>query len=488
MRREWSLTTLLAATLAGCLSVGPDYEPAEVREPAAALPDQALPEFRSTNTTVIVAETNCVSITESELAQWWRSFGDETLVDLIQTAFASNHTLRAAAQNVRRARALLAAARGKWEPQLDLGGGFARSGTSANGASGASLTRNLYTGGFDAAWEIDIFGGTRRAVEAAWSEYEAECADLDGVWISLAAETGRAYFELRTVQERLAVARDNLKLQQETHDILSSRLKAGIGDDLAVQQARYNVEATRSTIPPQIVAQEELLNTLAVLTGMEPGALHARLLGGKMGELIAPRRLVGIDAGLLRRRPDIRAAERNLAAQSARIGEATADLYPRFFLSGSIGLEALEARDFFKFPGSRHWSFGPSVSWKIFSGNSVRANIDIQDALYEAAAEQYEQTLLTAQKEIRDALMAYVQEFHRYESLLAAVDAATSAVNISKNLYRNGLRDFNNVLDAERSQLELQESCAVSRGQIATRLVALYKALGGGWSPWLDKE
>ena len=473
--------TVSILALAGCWTVGPDYKAPEVRRPAHDLPDAGLPPV--SNKLVRSTSSQRTEITADELASWWTVFHDDRLTGLVGDAFRSNLTLRAALTRVRQARAKLAIAHGRREPTLDMGGSYSRFHTARNGRSGARVTQGDFLGEFDARWEIDIFGGTRRNVEAAERDLEAEVAGVDQVWVSLAAEVAADYIELRTIQDRLQVARDNLKVQQETLDILVSRNKAGIGDDLAVQQARYNVETTRATIPSLLVEEEAYINSLAVLTGREPGALHGSLLGAKSHPLIEPRKLVGIDAELLRRRPDVRRAERALAAQCARIGVAEADLYPRFFLNGSVGLESLEASKFFK-SDSLFWNFGPSFSWKIFSGNSVRAGIEIQNALYDAAAAEYELTLLTAQKEIRDALTAYVQGFHRYEALGKAVDAAQSAVNISQDLYRNGLRDFNNVLDAQRSLLSLQEALTVSEGDIGVFLIKLYKALGGGWASW----
>ncbi|MBR4172068.1 MAG: efflux transporter outer membrane subunit [Kiritimatiellae bacterium] len=475
------LFALVALGVAGCFSVGPDYREPEVKKPVSELTDAGLP--LSSNK---MTQAERVTISAEEVSAWWTIFKDEKLTWLVNQAFASNLTMRVAAMRVREARAQLAIARGKWEPSLDLSGGYTRDRTSANGKTGLKLTRNDYMGGFDASWEIDIFGGTRRNVEAARADLDAEIAALDQAWVSLAAEVGVNYMDLLTMKERLVVAHNNLKIQQETLDILASRNKAGIGDDLAVQQAKYNVETTRATIPNLQVQIESYLNSLAILTGQEPGTLHEALKDVRFSDPIPPRRLTGIDAELLRRRPDIRQAERNLAAQCARIGVAEAELYPHFYLTGSVGLESLKASNLFK-SESLYWNFGPSFSWSIFNGNTVRANIDIQDARYQSALATYQQTLLSAQGEIRDALTAYVQEFHRFEALTRAVEAAQSAVNISQDLYKNGLRDFNNVLDSERSLLTLQESFTISEGNIAMHLIKLYKAMGGGWASWMDE-
>lgn len=469
---------LLACALAGCAAVGPDYRPPEIPAPSAPLPDAGLPPDAATGN---AARRDAV--TRAEVASWWAVFHDPCLDSLMGLAFTNNLSLKAAAERVRQARAQLAAARGRWAPALDLAAAPSRHSSSENGPARRRATDTLFTGGFDASWELDIFGGTRRSVEAARASLESASAGLEHAWVTQAAEVARQYALLRTVQQRILVARRNLEIQSETLEILNSRLQSGIGDDLAVQQARYNVETTRATIPSLLAQEEAFLNALAVLTGREPGALHALLRAPRPQLTMQPKHLIGIPAEALRRRPDLARAERALAAQSARIGEAAADLYPRFRLNGSVGLESLESSDFFKNP-SIYWSFGPSVSWPLFRGGTIRANIALQDARFREARAAYDEALLNAVREIRDALSAYSQEYHRFQALSKAVEAAQSAVNISQDLYKSGLRDFNNVLDAQRSLLALEESCTRSKGDIATQLISLYKALGGGWASW----
>ncbi len=471
----------LGIVVAGCKSVGPDYQAPELPDPKIALADAGMPETGKSGE----AAQKRSEITEAEIGEWWKVFGDEDLNRLIERAFAHNLTLKGALARVRQARAQLAAAEGTWKPIVDAGGTIKRFGTSKYGQTGANLTRNLYNGGFDASWEIDIFGGTRRTIEAAEANLEGAIAGVEQIWVTQAAEVANNYAHLRTVQQRLLVARRNLDTQSETFEILDSRLKSGIGDELAVQQSRYNVETTRATIPLLMAQEEAYLNALAVLVGEEPGLLHEQLKTVKPQLTMQPKQLVGISAEYLRRRPDLAQAERALAAQTARVGAAVADLYPKFFLNGSIGLESLKAHNFFD-NNSDYWSIGPSVSWPIFHGGTIRANIALQDAMLEEAYTAYDTALLNAVREIRDALSAYSQEYHRYQSLSSAVAAAKAAVNISQDLYKSGLRDFNNVLDAQRSLLTLEESFTVSQGNIATSLISLYKALGGGWSSWGD--
>ena len=469
------LTALGGLMLAGCIAVGPDYKVPEFKDHASKLPDAGLPKE--------VAKKQRHEISRDEVSAWWTVFKDQTLDGLMGQAFTNNLSVKAGLARVRQARARLGATEGRWWPGADARGGMNRFRTGKNGQSGRRVTDSLFSGGLDASWELDIFGGLRRSVEAAEASLEGAVAGAEQVWVTQAAEVALNYAGLRTVQERLKVARTNLDIQGETLQILLSRLKSGIGDELAVQQARYNMETTRATIPSLLAVEESHLNALSVLVGVEPGTLHEQLKTAKPQLSMEPRFLVGIAAEYLRRRPDIRQAERQLAMHAARVGEATAELYPKFALNGSIGLESLEGEDLFK-SQSLTWSFGPSFRWAIFHGGTLRANIAYQDALYEEAYANYNRILLLALKEIRDALSAYSQEYHRYKALDTAVKAAQAAVNISQDLYASGLRDFNNVLDAQRSLLALEESFTVSKGNIVTHLIALYKALGGGWSSW----
>ena len=370
---------------------------------------------------------------------------------------------------------------------MDANGKYARTRTSENtaageaaNATGTDLNSNFYRGGFDAAWEIDIFGGTRRAVEAAKADLESAEASLDSVWISLAGEIGQTYIQTRTYQRRIQVAEENLRVQQETYDILESRFKAGLSDDLAVQQARYNLERTRSTIPSLRVGLESVMNSLALLTGKTPGKLHDILKQPVAIPAPSMETVVGIPADAVRRRPDVRLSERRLAAQTARIGEAKAEMYPKFNLIGSIGLESQDSSELFS-SDSKAWSVGPNVSWPIFHAGSIRANVKVQTARQEQMLAQYEKSVLSAIKEVRDTVTAFSQEQQRQAALSAGAEAARKAVAISQDKYRNGLVDFSNVLDAQRSLFSFEDELISSRGAISSDLIRLYKALGGGW-------
>jgi NodT family efflux transporter outer membrane factor (OMF) lipoprotein len=461
---------LMLFVLAGCKAVGPDYQTPETTEPTAALPQTV---------------TDGVALVPGEVAAWWGAFNDPRLTALVERALSENRTMRMALARVREARARLGISRAGLLPEVDAAGAYTRYRNSDN--AGTPGQGDHYRAGFDASWEIDFFGRRRRAVEAAQASFEAECATLEHAWVSLAAETVRVYVELQTARRRLQVAQGNLKLQSQTLDLVKSHFNSGLGNELAVEQARYNLERTRSTIPVLKHDEEAALNALAVLTGTVPGELPEDVVSAAPIPSVAPRMLVGIPAEFFRRRPDVRAAERRLAAQTARIGEARADLYPTFRLVGSVGLESLEEGDFFEY-GSRFFGITPQVIWPVFRAGSIRANIEVQNALQEQALAAYEQTILESVGELRDALSAYGREYERRQSLIHAADAARNAVELAEEQYKNGLVDFNTVIDAQRSLLGFEETVAISDGLITGSLIRAYKALGGGWSVFEERD
>ena len=485
------LTIGAAAVAAGCSwlpSVGPDYEKPEIEIPACDLPDAGFP---TTNRTEIGeyrpadATNDCrVAITTNEVCCWWANFEDETLSALVSSAVSNNVSFLMAQDRLTAARWQLLGSYAAYMPHVDGKASATRSENGRNTPSmwgtGRKLHRDVFTGGFDATWEIDIFGGSRRSTEAAWAEAEAAGWNLADAWVSLTAEVGIRYVALRTTQQRIDVARTNLVLQTETYDILKSRLDSGIGDELAVKQSKYLVDQTHAAIPPLLAQEEKLKNALAILAGEMPGSLHDIL--GECPDrdwLLAPQKLEDTPMDMIRNRPDVRVAERKLAAQVAYVGVAEANWYPRLFINGSIGLSAVHPQKLFN-RDSLYGSIGPAISWPIFQGGNIYANIKAEEAKMDEAALNYESTLQKAVGEVRDAYAAYTEEYHRYQSLQGAVKAAEDAVAIAKDLYKNGLRDFTAVIDAQRSLLTLAESLVISRGQITDNLITLYKALGGG--------
>ncbi|MFH1672712.1 MAG: efflux transporter outer membrane subunit [Pseudomonadota bacterium] len=461
---EWLPAALAVLAFAGC-AVGPDYVPADV-----SMPEAWHTELRE--------YWNGGQSDPQTLASWWTRLNDPILSSLVERAVAGNLDLKEARSRVREARARRGGSRGGLFPTIDASGSLTRRRGSESTGSGNET--DLYSTGLDAGWELDLFGGVRRSVEAADADLQASSEGLRNVLVSLLAEVALNYVEVRTYQARLAVAEANLDAQQETYRLNWSRYQAGLIDDLAVQQARYNLENTRSQIPTFRTGLEGAKNRLAVLLGERPGAVHAELEKPSPIPVAPVQIAVGVPADILRRRPDVRQAERDLAAQTARVGVATADLYPKFSLLGSIGLEALSLDNLF-LAGSRTYRFGPHISWPIFDAGTIRSNIEAQSALQEQALIRYEFAILTALEEVENALVVYAEEQCRRESLSEATQAATQAAELAMNQYQAGLIGFNDVLDAQRSLFSFQEKLAESDGAVTSNLVRLYKALGGGW-------
>ena len=486
-------TLAVAGLVTGCgmWAVGPDYKEPEIIAADVPAPDAGYPTTNKTATGEFKAATATedprTPITAESIRGWWNQFNDPVLTNLVEAALANNLTYLMAQERLVQARWQLVGSAAAFMPKVSLNGTYTRSGAHRFTSSRASAGRNYHgdhwNSGFDASWEIDIFGGTRRAYEAADAGLAvAECV-LEDAWVTLTSEIASQYISLRTTQDRLRVARANLKLQSETYDILKSRLDSGIGDELAVNQAKYNVEQTRATIPNLLAVEEQHMNALAILSGTMPGALHGLLSEPPARDwLVAPQRLDAIPLDAMRLRPDVRATERALAAQVAFVGVAESQLFPKFYINGSLGLDSAEASKFFR-RDAFIASIGPSFRWPIFQGGNLVANMKVEESKMDEAALRYELAVQTAYEETRNAYSAYTQEYHRYQSLQGAVAAARAAVDISNDLYKNGLADFNNVLDAQRSLLTLEESLAISRGTITVDLIALYKALGGGIAP-----
>jgi multidrug efflux system outer membrane protein len=452
--------------LTGCASVGPDY----------VLPDTPV---SATWHTELKGGLSAEETDPQILAAWWKTLNDPELSSLIDRAVLGNLDLKKALARVREARARRGMAKADFFPTLDASGSATWSRTNKD--TGSGKTSDLFAATFDAGWELDIFSGVRRSVEAATGDLQASQEDLRNVLVSLLAEVALNYIDVRTSQAEIAVAEANLEAQSETYQLTQWRYEAGLSDELAVQQARYSLESTRSLIPALRTGLEEAMNRIAVLLGEKPGKVHPELEKREPIPVTPLNVAVGVPADLLRRRPDVRQAERQLAAQTARIGVATADLYPKFTLSGSIGLEALSLSNL---SSSGAWSLsgGPRITWAIFNGGAIRQNIEVQSALQEQALIQYEATILGALEEVENALVAYAGVQHQRQSLSEATEAARRAVELAQHKYQAGLTDFNNVLDAQRSLLSLQEQLAQSEGNVTSNLVRLYKALGGGWT------
>lgn len=456
-----------AALLATACTVGPDYE-----APTLALPDTFRAERGDGLDDGAVVD-----------ARWWRSFDDPRLGELVERALRQNLDLRASLARLASARALRGVAAADRWPQVDANGSYTYRNESENTPFGAFIPRtDIHQVTFDAAWELDLWGRVRRSVEAADADLERSVADTDAVALSVAAEVARNYVELRAAQRRLAIARDNLGLQQRTLELVRARLAAGLVVERDVAQARTNVETTRSRLPSLETAAIAAENRLAVLLGGAPGSLDLAVAEAPTMPTSTVAVAVGVPADLLRRRPDVRAAERRLAGAVARIGLAEADRYPQFRLSGQIGLAANAANDFFD-RGSDLSGFGPSLRWNLFDGGRLKHRIESLEAEAEAVQVEYERAVLLALEETENAMTAFVREQARRRALAAAATEARRAVELAQTQYREGLSDFQTVLDSERIVATIEDDLASSDAAVATGLIALYKALGGGFEP-----
>ena len=419
------------------------------------------------------------------LADWFNQMESDTLSALVLRAFVNNRDLAAARARVLEARAALGISRTAPLPMLDSTNTWTYYQASDNSAQRGIQTETTKLG-IDASWEIDIFGGLALRTEAAEANLETSYAALHAVWVTLSAETALSYVSYCTLRERLNIATRNLALQEESMFLLNSQYEAGLTDSLALNQARYTIEQTRASIPPIRAGMENALNALAILTGDVPGSLEYFLqerhdLPRPFGE----DEFSNIPAYTLLQRPDVRAAERALASQIALRRAAERDLLPRFFLFGSIGLETLGPNLFTG--NSLGYAFGPRLSLPIFHGGAIRRNIEVQTAREEQLLAAYEGTVLAAVAEVRNALVANVQEAERNRSLRAGIDAARAALEIANDRYINGLSDYYNVIVAQTALLSLEDALTVSDGQMTGNVIRTFKSLGGGWRPFTEE-
>jgi NodT family efflux transporter outer membrane factor (OMF) lipoprotein len=455
--------------LQGCM-VGPDYVP----------PDTQMPDRWSQELSEGLSEG------EADLRTWWTTLDDPMLDRLIERAATGNLDIKQAVARIRQARAQLGIATGEIAPNLNAEGQVQTSRISNNVSEGVappqSRTDTFYSLGLDASWEIDLWGRIRRNIESADAGIGAQIEDYRDVLVVLYAEVAQTYVQIRTLQARIVSALGNVRTQQGALDLTVNRNRAGLAPDLDVRQAELNLASTQSFVPTLRAALAQNINLLAVLLGEFPSALQAEL--EQTAPIPAPpvEVVVGLPTELLRQRPDIRQAERQLAAQTAQIGVATADLYPSLSLSGAFAFESFSSSDLFQWQ-SRAFQFGPTVRWNIFDAGRIRSNIVLQDAVTEESLASYEQTVLSAVEEVETAMAAYVQEVQRREALQRSVAAARASVSLVDTLYRSGLTDFQNVLDTQRSQFTQEDALAESEGLVTQNLIQLYQALGGGWGP-----
>ena len=468
------LVSVMTSVLgAGCTTVGPDYVAPEPNPPIQWSGETG-------------SRISSGPLDPAALNQWWTTLQDPVLTRLIDRAVAGNLDLRDAEARIREARARRGVSAADRFPTLNASGTATRSRLSETGfyegTSYEGATTTLYDGGFDASWEIDLFGRIQRQVEAAQAGLEASEENYRDVLITLLAEVAVNYLEVRTLQARLSVAEANRDTQAKTVELVRTSVDAGETARLDLEQALTNLETTRSTIPSLEIGLAQARNRLAVLLGQPPGAVDNELAERRSIPLAPPQVAVGVPADVLRRRPDLRRAERTLAAATADIGVATADLYPTLTLFGSIGLESLDAGDFLS-SASRVFGVGPSLQWNLFDAGRIRNNIDIVSAQQEQALIAYEATVLKALQDVENSIVAYGKEMVRRQALVDGEQSARRALAIAEDQYKAGETDFLSVLDAQRSLLNLQDQLAASNGQVTTNVISLFKALGGGWTP-----
>jgi multidrug efflux system outer membrane protein len=455
-------TTLATLLLVGC-AVGPDY-----RKPQVAPAD-----FKN-------AQQPNLSPTAIE-ASWWKQFEDASLDGLVATALASNNDLRVAVARVEQARALAGVTEKDRFPTVTSAAGYEKGRQSESQLVSPDQPRSFesYSVGFDAAWEIDLFGRVRRSVEAAHADAQAAEAGLRDAQVSVVAEVARNYFELRGAQRRLQVAQQNLENQRETLHITQVRYEAGRGTELDVASAAARVKATEASIPPLVTDEKRAEHRLAILTGVRPGELAVDLSPRSLPPL-AKQIPIGDAEELLRRRPDIRAAERGLASATARVGVATADLFPRLSISGFLGFVAgrgaLIGRS-----ESESWFVAPTLSWPAFDLGRASDRLRASKAVSKGQLAAYQQTVLRALEETENAFVGYGDEQRRLANLMEQARQSERAAQLAQVRYREGVTDFLTLLDAQRTQLQAEDAVAVSEVQVYTGVVAIYKALGGGW-------
>ena len=415
-----------------------------------------------------------------DLVHWWTAFNDPNLNSLIERAVKSNLNLKQAESRLRQARAARKiASAGLW-PTLDAKGSYARS-QSAGTAKASGARDDLWQTGLDAVWEIDVFGGVRRGVEAAESDIQFAVEDQRDVLVTLCGEVALNYIELRGFQQEIIISQNNLKAQQHTAELTRQRFNSGLVSALDVANSDAQVGTTASQIPVLETSARQTIYNLSVLLGREPTALLAELSPKASIPPAPPALPAELPSDLLRRRPDIRRAEAQIHAATARIGVATADLFPKFNLTGSAGYQT--STSFNGMINSRYgfWSIGPSIDWQIFNAGSVRANIEVQKALTEQASLTYQSAVLTALQDVENFLVAYSNEQRRNKALQDTVVANKKAVELATQLYSEGQTEFLNVLDSQRSLYVSEESLVQSTRNLSTDMVSLYKALGGGW-------
>lgn len=468
-RTTWKTHLLLATAgvcllgLTGCM-VGPDYIPPRTSTPADWV--------------------GTTSTQPAKLTHWWRMFKDPELARLVEEALAANLDARLAEARLRESRTARDVAAGGMLPTVNSSAGYQRTRTAVS-VNTPPEDADLYQAGFDAIWEVDIFGGIRRNIESANATLQATQESLRDVQISLVAEVARNYIQLRGFQQQIEVAEENLRAERHTADITRQKQVAGFVGTLDVANADAQVATTRSQIPVLQVSAQQAIYSLSVLLARPPAYLLGELSKPEQLPVTPPDVPAGLPSDLLRRRPDIRQAEAQLHAATARIGVAEADLFPKFSLTGNLSWQSNLLHDWFT-ESSQASSFGPAMNWAIYQGGAIRSNIRVQEALRDQSFITYRKTVLIALQDVENALFAYGKEKEHRQALSEAVSASRKAVDVSMQLYSAGQTDFLNVLQAQASLYASQNALVQSNSSACQDVITLYKALGGGWETYPD--
>lgn len=461
---------VLLFVLGGC-AVGPKYTPPEMPVPK---------DWRAGSDPRVAAKTAADTL-------WWRTFNDATLNRLVETAYHQNLPLQIAGLRIVEARAQLGVATGMQFPQTQAA--FASGtavGLSENISKIGNLPRNYfaYQAGFDAAWELDFWGKYRKGVQAEAAGMYAAMADYYASVVALTAEIARTYVEIRTQEVLIEQARANVRIQEQALEIAESRFRNGATSELDPTQAKTLLESTRATIPRRETTLQQTRNALGTLMGQPPGTIEGLLDGPKVVPIAPPNVAIDVPAEVLRRRPDIRSAEFNAIAQCARIGVAKADLYPSFSLVGTVGLDTstrgTASRNLFA-PSSLFYVAGPQVNWAFLNYGRIKNAVRIQDARFQQLLVAYRNTVLSAAQEVEDALVGFLNAQQELVFEQNAATAAERSVELAISSYREGTADYQRVLEAQRALLQQQNAVAQTTSSIARNLIALYKAVGGGW-------
>lgn len=458
-RLKTILLFVLAALIASGCALGPDYQ-----EPEAPVESDWL-------------ETGDERISSKQPVdpEWWRTaFRDPLLDELVEAALQQNLTLRSAGLRVLQAQQLLAIAIGNQYPQQQQATGAA----SKQRQEGSTFED--YSLGLNLTWEADFWGRFSRQVESSSAQLDASIADYDGALVSLVSQVAQNYILIRTTQARLVVARKSIELQAESLRVSKAKYEAGEVSELDADQAESLLNNTRATVPALETSLQQFKNALAILLGKPPHDLNY-LLGEQGAIPTTPAEIaLGMPQDLIRQRPDIRSAERQLAAQSEQIGIAETDLYPAFAIGGSIGTNAMDTDDLFN-NDSKTWNLFGAFQWNILNYGRLKSNVRFQDAFFQQLLVDYQNTVLLAQGDVENAIVAYLKSHEQLASYQVAADASTRSVDVSTAQYQNGLVDFNTVISTLNADTQQQDLLVSTQGSVATNLVQVYLALGGSW-------